>query len=189
MRAVNTLVRRGDGYHATNTDVTSAMRVLAGAVGREEFSGLRAVVVGAGGVGRAYVHGLAARGAEVAVTDVDASRREAVAAEAGAAAVEPAAVGDVRCDVLMNASPVGMWPQVDATPVGTGVLRPGMVVFDAVYNPRETRLLREAAAAGCVTISGVEQFVGQAVEQFELWTGRRAPEALMRQVVVDALAE
>jgi len=189
MRAVNTLLRRGDGYQATNTDVTSAMRVLAAAVGAECFAGKRALVVGAGGVGRAYVHGLTSRGAEVFVTDVDAARRESVGAETGATPLEPGEIGQVQVDILMNGSPLGMWPKVDATPVDAKLLRRGMVVFDAVYNPRETRLLREAAQAGCVTVSGVEQFVGQAVEQFELWTGRQAPEPLMRQVVLDALAE
>lgn len=189
MRAVNTLVRRDDGYHATNTDVTSAMRVLAAAVGTDDFSGKRALVLGAGGVGRAYVHGLLARGAEVHVTDLEASRRDALAAEMGASAVGSEDAPGIDADILMNATPVGMWPKTDATPIDAAALRPGMVVFDAVYNPHETRLLCEAAAAGCKTISGVEQFVGQAVEQFELWTGRKAPEALMRQVVLDALAD
>jgi len=188
MRAVNTLVRRDDGYHATNTDVTSAMKVLAAALGTDDFGGKRALVVGAGGVGRAYVHGLVERGAEVFVTDIDAARCDALAAEAGATAIAQHDLARCEADVLMNATPVGMWPKVDATPVPAELLRTGMIVFDAVYNPGETRLLREAAAAGCVTLSGVEQFVGQAVEQFELWTGKDAPQALMRQVVLDALA-
>ena len=188
MRAVNTLVRRDDGYHATNTDVTSSMKVLAEALGTDDFSGKRALVVGAGGVGRAYVHGLVKRGAQVFVTDIDAARRDALAGEAGAAAIAQHDLAACEADVLMNATPVGMWPRMDATPAPAELLRPGMVVFDAVYNPRETRLLREAAGAGCVTLSGVEQFVGQAVEQFELWTGKDAPRDLMRQVVLDALA-
>lgn len=189
MRAVNTLVRREDGYHATNTDVTSAMKVLAQALGTNDFTGKRALVLGAGGVGRAYVHGLLSRGAAVTVTDLDAARRNELATETGATAASPREVAAAEADVLMNASPVGMWPKVDATPIDASRLKQGMVVFDAVYNPRQTRLLREAAAAGCVTISGVEQFVGQAAEQFELWTGIAAPVEKMRQVVLDALAE
>lgn len=188
MRAVNTLIRRADGYHATNTDVTSAMKVLAAALGTDSFLEKRVLVVGAGGVGRAYVHGLVSRGAEVYVTDIDASRREALAAETATTAVAPGEIAEVKVDVLMNASPIGMWPKVEASPVEARILKPGMVVFDAVYNPQETRLLREAAQAGCTTLSGVEQFVGQAVEQFELWTGRPAPEPLMRRVVLEALA-
>jgi 3-dehydroquinate dehydratase / shikimate dehydrogenase len=188
MRAVNTLVRRDNAYHATNTDVTSAMKVLAAALGTDDLAGKRALVVGAGGVGRAYVHGLVSRGAEVRVTDIDADRRNAVATEAGATAIAPDAVGETEVDILMNATPIGMWPKTDASPVNATILRPEMVVFDAVYNPQETQLLSDAAATGATTISGVEQFIGQAVEQFELWTGRPAPVAIMRQVVLDALA-
>lgn len=187
MRAVNTLVRRDDGYHATNTDVTSAMKVLAAALGTDDFAGKRALVVGAGGVGRAYVHGLVSRGAEVQVTDIDADRRNTVAAEAGATAIVPGAAGETRVDILMNATPIGMWPKTGISPVEATILHPNLVVFDAVYNPQETQLLSDAAAAKATTISGVEQFVGQAVEQFELWTGRSAPAAIMRQVVLDAL--
>jgi 3-dehydroquinate dehydratase/shikimate dehydrogenase len=188
MKAVNTLVRRDDGYHATNTDVTAAMQALAAALRTDDFSARRAVVVGAGGVGRAYVHGLIKLGAAVSVADLDQARCQALAAESGATPIALTAVADTQADILMNATPIGMWPNVDAIPVDPAALRPGMVVFDAVYNPRETRLLREAAAAGCLVISGVEQFIGQAVEQFELWTARQAPAKLMRKVVLNALA-
>lgn len=189
MKAVNTLVRRDDGYHASNTDVTSAMQALAVVLRTDDFTGRRAVVVGAGGVGRAYVYGLLKLGATVAVADLDEARCQALAVESGAAPITLAAVGETQADILMNATPIGMWPKVDATPVDPAALRSGMVVFDAVYNPRETRLLREAADRGCLTISGVEQFIGQAIEQFELWTARPAPADLMRQVVLDALEQ
>ena len=68
------------------------------------------------------------------------------------------------------------------------LLKPGMVVFDSVYNPMETRLLKDAEAAGCATVSGVELFVHQAAGQFELWTGKTAPIGLMRQVVEEKLS-
>jgi shikimate 5-dehydrogenase len=80
-----------------------------------------------------------------------------------------------------------MHPKVDASPVPRELLRPEMVVYDAVYNPIETRLLREARAAGCRTVAGIDHFVRQAVEQFELWTGRPAPVETMRRVLVEAL--
>jgi shikimate 5-dehydrogenase len=80
-----------------------------------------------------------------------------------------------------------MHPKVDATPVPREMLRPGMLVYDAVYNPLETRLLREAREAGCRTVAGIDHFVRQAVEQFELWTGRPAPVETMRRVVIEAL--
>ena len=92
--------------------------------------------------------------------------------------------GEEEIDILINCSPVGMSPNAEETPISSRYLREGMIVFDSVYNPPETRLIREAKAAGCVTISGVELFVNQAVEQFELWTKQNAPADSMRDVVV-----
>ena len=90
-------------------------------------------------------------------------------------------------DVLINCSPVGMTPNLEETPISSRHLREEMIVFDCVYNPSETRLLREAKAVGCVTISGVELFVNQAVGQLELWTKQNAPVDLMRDVVIKGL--
>ena len=99
-------------------------------------------------------------------------------------------VGDGDFDVLMNSTAVGMFPDVGKMPVGREVLREGMVVFDAVYNPLETKLLREAKERGCVVVSGVEMFVGQAAEQFRLWfPGVEVPVERMREVVLQKLGE
>ena len=76
-----------------------------------------------------------------------------------------------------------MHPNVEHSLVPQELLRPGLVVFDAVYNPRQTKLLREAQAAGCRTVPGFEMFLGQAYVQFELWTGQPAPRDIMRRVV------
>jgi shikimate dehydrogenase len=80
-----------------------------------------------------------------------------------------------------------MHPNVDASPVPAEMLRKEMVVYDAVYNPAETKLLRDARAAGCRTVAGLDHFVRQAVEQFELWTGHPAPVDIMRRVVTESL--
>jgi shikimate 5-dehydrogenase len=77
-----------------------------------------------------------------------------------------------------------MSPHVEETPISSRYLREGMIVFDSVYNPPRTRLICEAEAAGCVTISGIELFVNQAIEQFELWTKQKAPAQPMRDVIV-----
>ena len=90
-------------------------------------------------------------------------------------------------DVLINCSPVGMTPNINETPFPARRLKPNMVVFDSVYNPTETRLLKEAAEVGCQVISGLELFINQAAAQFELWTGKPAPGEAMRQVLTDHL--
>ena len=82
-----------------------------------------------------------------------------------------------------------MHPAVDAVPLPGGILRPGMVVMDIVYNPLETRWLKTAARTGCRTIDGLAMFVNQGARQFEWWTGRKAPVDIMRQAVIENLQE
>jgi shikimate dehydrogenase len=85
--------------------------------------------------------------------------------------------------ILMHCSPIGMHPDEDRSLVPRSMLRKDLCVFDAVYNPRRTKLLQDAEAVGCKTIEGLEMFLGQAYVQFELWTGQSAPRTVMRQVV------
>ncbi len=92
-----------------------------------------------------------------------------------------------EADILLHCSPIGMHPNEDDSLVPAEMFREPMVVFDAVYNPRRTKLLRDAQAAGCRTIEGIEMFLGQAYVQFELWTGRQAPRDVMRRVVEEKL--
>jgi shikimate dehydrogenase len=91
--------------------------------------------------------------------------------------------GLAESDIVIHCTPIGMHPKTDATLVPKTLLRPEHVVFDIVYTPRRTRLLEEAESVGCKTIPGLEMFVNQAVVQFELWTGQRAPTSVMRTVV------
>ena len=186
--AVNTLRRRDDGtLFATNTDWTAGVAAIEAVVGEGWLEGKRALIVGAGGVGRAMAFGLAQRGALVTLADVDEVRAEALAAEAGVSHVAHTEMTTPACDILLNCTPVGMHPKTDASSVPREMLREGLVVYDAVYNPAETRLLTEAREAGCRTVCGIDHFVRQAVEQFELWTGAPAPVETMRRVVTDAL--
>ena len=202
--AVNTIQRRPDGrLFATNTDWTAGLAAIEAVVGRTWLRGKRALMVGAGGVGRAMAFGLLQRGADATLADIDAARAETLAHEVGASTMdirelqrgmkdrtERGGAPDpprANCDILLNCTPIGMHPKTDASPAPKEMLRAGMVVYDAVYNPLETRLLAEARAAGCRTVSGIDHFVRQAVEQFELWTARPAPVDTMRRVVVEAL--
>jgi shikimate dehydrogenase len=93
------------------------------------------------------------------------------------------AAGLGKAQILLHCTPVGMKPDSERSLVPRERLRPDLVVFDAVYNPRRTLLLRDAAAAGCRVIEGSEMFLGQAVLQFELWTGQSAPKEIMRWVL------
>jgi shikimate dehydrogenase len=92
-----------------------------------------------------------------------------------------------KAELMIQCSPVGMHPKVDESPVPAKLLRPDLIVMDIVYNPRQTRLLREAKAQGAQTIPGLEMFLNQAVLQFEKWTGQKAPVDVMREVLEKSL--
>ena len=99
------------------------------------------------------------------------------------------ALDALAAEVVINCTSVDMHPKVDDTPLAAEALGCVKVVFDTVYNPVRTRLLRQAATAGCTCVTGVDMFVNQAVAQFETWTGRPAPREVMRKVVLAKLGE
>ena len=92
-------------------------------------------------------------------------------------------------DIIVNATPVGMWPKVDESLVPREVMHTELTVFDIVYNPKETKFIAEAKEAGCKVVYGHTMFLYQAVEQFELFTGREAPLIEMERVLIEALEE
>jgi len=93
-----------------------------------------------------------------------------------------------EADIAINCTPIGMYPHVDQSPVPASMLKQELTVFDVVYNPPRTKLLDDAQRCGCPTISGIEMFINQALVQFELWTKKSAPEAIMRKVIMDQVS-
>jgi len=149
-------------------------------------------VLGAGGAARAAVLGPLREGARVTIVNRTRGRAEHLALEMtekghrlDVRSVEEA--GALEWDVLVNATSVGMHPDLEATPYPAEGIRPGGLVFDTVYRPPETRLLREAAAAGAGTLDGLSMFVEQGAAQFALWTGEPAPREAMREALAEAL--
>jgi 3-dehydroquinate dehydratase/shikimate dehydrogenase len=171
--AVNTMRPYADGWEAINTDVAGFLAPLVDV----NLSGIRATVMGAGGAARAVVEALKGRGARVSIAARRATAARAAQPKESICAFPPQAG---TWDLLVNATPVGTWPDVEETPVPAGSLAGGRMVYDLVYNPPVTRLLRDAAAAGCRTIGGLEMLVAQAERQFEWWTGRRPERGLFK---------
>ena len=182
--AINT-IRMDDGrWVGSNTDATGFLEPLAA---RMPLAGARAAVVGGGGAARAVAVALASSGAAVTVHARRREQADEVAVIVGAqAGAWPPPAGS--WDLLVNCTTVGMHPRVDDTVLAAGALS-GRVVYDLVYNPPITRLLREAAHAGCQTIGGLEMLVGQAHEQFYWWTGARPKAGVMREAALRRLAE
>ncbi|KPJ63427.1 MAG: hypothetical protein AMS15_00265 [Planctomycetes bacterium DG_23] len=191
--AVNTVVEKRARLIGSNTDSSAAIFSLEQALGESPegvvLSGKRVVVLGAGGAARAIAFGLRQCGAKTTILNRTVKRAKRLAEEVGAQWGPLSDASKVEMDILVNATSVGMYPEVDETPVDKEVFRPGLVVFDMIYNPLEARLLREAKDAGCKCVSGLDMFVEQAKEQFELWTGKKAPTDLMRQIVLERLGE
>ena len=181
--AANTLVNRGKKLFAFNTDVHGTHQALKRAFETGVHS---ATLLGTGGAARAAALVLKERECKVTVLARDARKAERFAAEFGFASDALNQAGRYKGDLLINATSVGMFPAIDECPVPMDALD-YRYVFDMVYNPLETRLLREARR-GSVVISGVEMFVAQAARQFELWTERQAPAELMREIVLQRLA-
>ena len=187
--ASNTLVRTATGWSAHNTDVTAVGSVLDEALvlhrertGRSlDPAGLRVLLLGSGGAGRAAAGAVLARGGLVTVTGIPEDQAFALGEELGCVAVEWSRIPEIDYDVLIHATPVGMFPDVGRCVVPEEWIRPDRVVIDAVYVPARTALLAAAEARGCTCLRGGLWFVGQAVEQFRLFTGREPDEALMRR--------
>jgi len=185
--AANTLTWSGDDRVAWNTDYRAAMDSLDDVFGggEREPSGLAdkdALVLGAGGAARAIAVGLNRRGAKIVVASRTPERADELATRCKGRSVAWGVRHSVKCDLIVNCTPVGMHPHLDETPYEPKHLNPEVVVFDTVYNPEHTLLLKNAREIGCRVITGVDMFVGQAALQFKLFTGREAPTELMRQV-------
>jgi 3-dehydroquinate dehydratase/shikimate dehydrogenase len=179
--AVNTYRRNGARWEARNTDVSGFLAPLRD---RIDLRGARAAVLGTGGAARAVAVALESVGSAVAVYGRNRSKAEAVGRVAGGTGAG-FPVPPRSWDLLVNTTPVGMFPNVDGTPFEGPF--DGGIVYDLVYNPSDTRLLKSAASAGCATIGGLDMLVAQAEDQSEWWLGRRPPVNLLRRAAMEHL--
>ncbi|MDF0645554.1 MAG: shikimate dehydrogenase [Nitrospira sp.] len=191
--AVNTIVADKGALTGCNTDATGALRALreGGAPLKDES----VVVLGSGGAARAIAFALAGQAdvSRIHLLGIEEQERvvlagelrDKTAVEVSDAPLEDAVLRRVLPDVrvLIHCTPVGMTPKIGLSCVPSGLLHRDLTVMDIVYNPRNTQLLKDAAASGCRIIAGLEMFLYQAAAQFELWTGRPAPIDVMRGVL------
>lgn len=184
--ACNTLRTGADGkLYGFNTDVAGVVRPLEK---RLRLKGARVAVLGAGGAARAAVFGLVEQGAEVFIVNRTHEAAVALARQAKAKSLKHEVFAKQHFDVLINSTPCGMKGVKQALPIAEKELNAGLV-FDMVYNPLETPLLMLARSRGIPVVSGLEMFVQQGARQFEIWTGKPAPESDMLRVVEHALRQ
>jgi 3-dehydroquinate dehydratase/shikimate dehydrogenase len=190
---LNTIViEPGGKLRGFNTDYGAILDTITSTLGitREDLAEKRVAVIGAGGTGRTAVAALAEYGATVVVYNRTFERAEELAQEFNGrrgkvVAARMEKLCDSCCHVFINTTSVGMHPKVDESPLGDRLpaFTSDTLVFDTIYNPMETKLLKQAKAAGAKTVGGVEMFVRQAARQFEAWTGKPAPLDLFRGVI------
>jgi shikimate dehydrogenase len=180
IKAVNTVLNHDGALKGFNTDCDGVIQALSEKI---SIKGRRVGILGAGGAARAVAFGVVSQGATATIYNRTEEKGEALAADFRAE-FRPYSEFDAEAlDILINTTPVGMFPQEQDSPLTAEKLKPGLVVMDIVYTPLKTRLLREAEAAGCEAIDGLSMFVHQGVRQFELWTGLEAPVEIMRMAV------
>ncbi len=189
--AVNTIVVREGRSVGYNTDWRGFLTALS--EGGFDPQGKRAVVLGAGGAARAVVYALAQAGAQVTVLNRTPARAQALIQDftplfpplsllSFPLTLRTLEERTVEAHLLVNTTPVGLWPEVDRSPWPEGLPFPGhLAVFDLVYNPCQTKLLRQARAAGSKVIGGLGMLVHQGAAAFELWTGEKAPVETMHE--------
>ena len=190
--AVNTLlIQRGGKLSAFNTDYTAALDAITSTlrISKADLGEMPVAVVGAGGVARAIVAGLSDAGAKIRIYNRTVKRAEKLAAEFNCEFAPLDDVQNVDAKLLINCTSIGMHPNVDAMPVPKESLKKTMAVFDTVYNPAQTLLLKEAKKKRAKTIDGLSMFVNQAMAQFKLFTNQEGDTELMRKVVCDFLTE
>ena len=196
--AVNTIVNDNGHLQGYNTDAGGFLKaLLAGGI---EPDGKRVVILGAGGASRAVSFALAERGAAIVILNRPPEMDWAVELAASLSRFSDKGVRALElneqnlravlepADILVNATSVGMSPNVSQTPVAKGLLRSGLVVFDVIYNPVTTRLLAEAREVGAEAIGGLDMLVWQGALAFEMWTGLKAPVDIMKAEATRALA-
>jgi shikimate dehydrogenase len=182
--AANTITARDGRLLAANTDLPAAMEAIKDAAVKKwshGIYGMRALVLGAGGVSRAIAWGLKREAARVVIANRTFERGKALAEDLGVDFVRWESLIDARAQIVVNGTSVGMAPKPDESPVEPSLFKKDMVVMDTVYTPRNTKFLKEARSAGATVIDGVEMFLRQANHQFRIWKGRPIPTEILKE--------
>ena len=189
--AVNTIVHREGRLIGYNTDCDGALEALEE---KMDLRGKRVVLLGAGGAARAIGFGLKERNCQLIIANRSRDRGGALSRELKCHFIPMSSLvkmkgGELEADVVINATSLGMVPRERETPLPKKLLRKGMMVMDIVYEPLQTKLLREAKEKGCLTINGLEMLVQQGVAQFMIWTGKRPEIGKIKKDLRRALEE
>lgn len=166
--SVNTILNRDGKLSGFNTDLTG----IAAALKNVAVEGKNVLIIGAGGVAQPIAYHLRKQGAKIFCNNRDNGQAVTLCKKFEGEVIDADKIKGMSFDLIVNATPIGMPPNIEMSPVPKSIIRPGTVVFDVIYTPLETKLLRDAREQGARTISGLTMFVEQALEQERLWLGR-----------------
>jgi 3-dehydroquinate dehydratase/shikimate dehydrogenase len=185
------LVFKFPNVYGYNTDCSAAVESVSKTLeGHKdvELEGARVLILGSGGVARAIAFGLKRAKAKVTICARDYRKADALATALDCEPIDWPSRANFEADVLINCTPVGMYPDMDVTPFDEEWFDKKCLVFDTVYNPEQTLFIKQARKAGCTTITGVDMFVRQAAKQFKLFTGEKPDVKLIRYEVKRAIS-
>ncbi|MBN2306678.1 shikimate dehydrogenase [Candidatus Peregrinibacteria bacterium] len=182
--AVNTIKNEKSNLNGYNTDSPGAMQALQE---KTKLPGKKALVLGTGGAGRAIIYGLKEYGAQVHIFDRILSKMEKTAEQFEVDTIDLRTIKEAEFDIIVNATPVGSFPQIEQSLLTAEQIKQGALVMDIVTNPLETQLLKEAKKAGAETISGERMLLHQAAGQFTIWFEKPAPFEVMEKALYEEL--
>lgn len=182
--AVNTVFWKGNQLWGANTDVTGAIEALEE---KTELKGKRVVIFGSGGAARAITYGLKQKKAHLTIYARKLKDAQKLACPYQATYGIPLSYQKTNFDIVINTTPIGMYPHINESILEAKDFNPQQIVFDIVYNPLNTKFIQEARKRGCQTITGDRMFLLQAMKQFEIWIGQKAPQANMRKTLLEKL--
>ncbi|HPD60389.1 MAG TPA: shikimate dehydrogenase [Thermodesulfobacteriota bacterium] len=196
--SINTIVNQGGQLIGYNSDGIGALKAFQDR--RIDQRKKTVLILGSGGVARAIAFSLIMHASlkKLSILGIIPEELDALVSDlskVGGTEVQGGLLKEAilqktigESEIVINCTPVGMHPKVEASPVPGSFLRQGLLVFDVVYNPPQTTLLKAAQKIGCMTISGLEMFINQAIVQFELWTGEKAPVEVMKKILLERIA-
>jgi len=184
--AVNTIVNNSGHLIGYNTDWLGLMLMIRELMTVKDKT---FAIIGAGGTALAAVYGILKEGGLPVIVNRTIAKGKSLSNKFNCPFYSLADLGKLKADCLINTTPLGMYPHTDQTPAEAAMLTGYKYVIDVIYNPLKTRLLRDAEAQGCRTVSGLDMFVHQGAEQLKLWTGIEPPRALMKKVVTERLGK
>ena len=179
LHAANTLLLRQGKIHAENTDVDGILHALS----RTDLHHQHVLIIGAGGAARAVGYALKSFHASLYWLNRTPEHAETLAAQWGGNVVTPEQLHALPLDIIINTTPIGMSPHVQATPLPDYLFKPHQTVFDLIYTPRETQLLAQARSAGAACISGINMFIAQAWQQVVLFQGKSLDPNVLSTVI------